>query len=136
VQWGANIIQGLIDGIRNMAGNLGGALRNVVNNAVDGVKSFLGLSSPSKLFEGFGVNVGEGFERGIDSMGRGVSASMAGMVTPPVSVAGAGVGPLDSGSQTINIDATYNVTDQATAEYANNDLVRKLKRVGLGGANR
>lgn len=35
-----------------------------------------------------------------------------------------------------NIDATYNVTDQATAEYANNDLVRKLKRVGLGGANR
>jgi len=114
VEYGKNIIQGLINGIRNMAGNLGGAIRSVVNNAVDGVKSFLGLSSPSKLFEGFGVNVGEGFERGVASMRRGVSASMAGMVSPPdVSMSTAG----GSGNQTIIIELDGRQIARSTGKY-------------------
>jgi len=36
----------------------------------------------------------------------------------------------------INLDIDYDVTDQETAEYANDDLIRKLKEKGFGGAFR
>ncbi|MGM0437495.1 MAG: phage tail tape measure protein [Bacillota bacterium] len=39
-------------------------------------------------------------------------------------------------SQKIEINATYNVSDQQTAEQANDDLIRKLQGRGLAGAYR
>lgn len=44
VQWGVNIMQGFINGVTSMIGNL----KNAVGNAVAGVKSFLGFHSPTK----------------------------------------------------------------------------------------
>jgi len=52
---------------------------------------------------------------------------------------GATVTPLSadkSVASDINMDIDYNVVDKATAEYANNDLLRKLKARGIGGAFR
>ncbi|UNC92408.1 phage tail protein [Candidatus Contubernalis alkaliaceticus] len=76
VQWGKDIIQGLINGIKNMAGNLGGAIKGVAENAVNAAKSFLGIRSPSKVFEGIGLNMGEGMSIGLGNAQRMIGQSI------------------------------------------------------------
>ena|GEM_PF-3396645 len=47
---GSNIIGGIKDGILNAAGSLASSVINAASNALGGVKSFLGIASPSKVF--------------------------------------------------------------------------------------
>lgn len=52
VDWlslGVNIIQGIISGITSMGGALWDAVTGIAKSAFDGVKSFFGIASPSKL---------------------------------------------------------------------------------------
>jgi hypothetical protein len=48
---GRNIIDGIADGIRNGVGRIIDAARDAARAALDAAKGFLGISSPSKLFE-------------------------------------------------------------------------------------
>ncbi|MED4172558.1 phage tail tape measure protein [Halalkalibacterium halodurans] len=64
---GRNIIQGLINGIIAMGENLFKAVTGVVSNAVDGVLSFLGIKSPSRLMMDVGEDTMAGFEIGVDN---------------------------------------------------------------------
>lgn len=53
IDWGSvgsNIISGIGNGIKNAAGNLAQSAINAASNALNGVKNFLGISSPSKVF--------------------------------------------------------------------------------------
>ena len=102
LQWGRDIIQGLINGIKNMAGNLKGAIRGVVDGAVNSVKSFLGISSPSKLFEGFGKNMGQGMEKGISATQGLVNRAVVEMSMPSPTMSMAA--PSGGGSQTIVVE--------------------------------
>ena len=70
---GKNIIQGLINGVKNMAGAVGNAVKNVASGAVSSVKNFLGIRSPSKVFEQLGEFTGEGFAKGIEATKRSIS---------------------------------------------------------------
>jgi len=81
VQIGRNIIQGLANGIKNAAGAVTSAVTGAVQGAVNSAKSWLGISSESKLFKGFGVNVGEGFIGGISSKAGDVAQAMEAMVS-------------------------------------------------------
>ncbi|WP_077621569.1 phage tail protein [Sediminibacillus massiliensis] len=65
---GQDIIQGLINGIKNMAGAVVDAATGVVGNAIEGAKNLLGINSPSRVFRGFGVNTLEGFIIGVKRM--------------------------------------------------------------------
>lgn len=65
---GKNIVEGLWNGIKNAGSWLVDKITGWFNGVVDGVKRFLGIASPSKLFEDeIGVNmalgVGEGWEK-------------------------------------------------------------------------
>lgn len=60
---GRNIWEGLKSGIGNIANNM----RNMFSGAVEGVKKFLGIHSPSRLFKSYGGFVSEGFALGIQS---------------------------------------------------------------------
>lgn len=48
---GTNIIQGIINGIGSMAGALWEAATNVAKSALNAIKSFFGIASPSKLMQ-------------------------------------------------------------------------------------
>ena len=65
---GRNIWNGLKNGIGNIANNM----KNMFSGAVDSVKKFLGIHSPSKLFMTIGDYMGQGlnigFEDNFDSM--------------------------------------------------------------------
>lgn len=58
--------------------------KNTVSNAVDGVKNFLGIHSPSKLFEKFGEYTDEGFIKGIKSGAKKVANATVGMAKDAV----------------------------------------------------
>lgn len=47
---GSNIINGIIQGVTNAAGNLVNSVIGAAQNALNGVMSFLGIASPSKVF--------------------------------------------------------------------------------------
>lgn len=66
VSIGSNIVEGIASGIRNAGGAILDALMGGVNSAIDAVKSFLGIHSPSTLMRDLiGVNMGRGAAIGV-----------------------------------------------------------------------
>lgn len=63
LQLGKDIINGLINGIGSMAGALWNAATSIARSALDAIKSFFGIASPSKLMR--------------DEVGRWIPAGMA-----------------------------------------------------------
>lgn len=73
----ANIINGLIDGIGAAEDNLIATVTGAVGKAVDGVKKFLGIASPSKLMrDEIGKYIPEGLALGIEDEQGSVSRAM------------------------------------------------------------
>ena len=69
MQLGKDIIQGMIDGIGAMAGALWEAATNIARSAMDAIKSFFGIASPSKLMRDevgrwIPAGIAEGLEKG------------------------------------------------------------------------
>lgn len=68
VDTGKNIIRGLIDGAGSLLRNMGQFFLDLVPDWIEGpFKAALGISSPSKVFFGFGKNVIQGFVNGVSS---------------------------------------------------------------------
>lgn len=72
---GRNIIQGMVNGVKAMAGSLVSAAKGVVSGAVEGAKSLLGISSPSKVFAQIGRDTGAGFVKGLTGTGAQIKAA-------------------------------------------------------------
>lgn len=65
---GRNIIQGIGNGLRNAASAIVEAAKDAARKALDAAKSFLGINSPSKVFEmevgrNMALGMGEGFAK-------------------------------------------------------------------------
>lgn len=65
-QLGADIWQGLIDGLTNAWESLKKAVKDFVDGFVQGFKDALGIHSPSTVFESIGGYVIAGFKKGIE----------------------------------------------------------------------
>lgn len=78
---GADIVNGLIGGIKNAWSGLTSMIGNLVGGFVKGVKNMLGIHSPSRVFKYIGEMCVAGFEEGtedlmnLDDIGANVSAS-------------------------------------------------------------
>jgi TP901 family phage tail tape measure protein len=68
VNAGADLVSGFITGIAGMVPNLVSEAETMATGAVQSVKDALGIHSPSVVFHDIGINVGQGFINGIDSM--------------------------------------------------------------------
>lgn len=68
VSAGADLIRGLVNGIKNMAGAAVDAAKSVVGDAIAGAKNLLGINSPSRVFRSFGEYTMQGLEIGINRM--------------------------------------------------------------------
>ncbi|MFE8884934.1 tape measure protein [Pseudarthrobacter enclensis] len=114
VDVGRNIVQGLIDGVSGMINNAVRAVTDVGGAMLDGVKGFLGIHSPSRVFrDEVGLMIGAGVVQGVNASRGGVTSAVeslvavphaptfsAGSYTPVGSVAGAGAG----------VSASFNIT--------------------------
>lgn len=79
-EFGANIIQGLVNGITSKMAMVRDAVGGAADSAIGWFKEKLGIHSPSRVFLAAGVNVGEGAAIGIDrtlGMVRKSAAAMA-----------------------------------------------------------
>lgn len=81
---GAAIIQGLIDGVKSMAGALISAAQGVVQSAIDAAKALLKIKSPSRVFREIGQNTIEGFILGVLDMTTEISEAINNAFTGPV----------------------------------------------------
>ncbi len=73
---GKNIITGLINGITSNISKIGDTLLSGIKSAVNSVKSFLGIASPSKLFAEIGGFTMQGMANGIESEASTVRKTM------------------------------------------------------------
>lgn len=89
---GRNILIGLWNGLVSMAGKIARWIGDLVRNIIPGpVRKVLGINSPSKVFMGFGVNLGQGLVIGMNSTHRaiaGAAAAMAGAAVPSLAAPG------------------------------------------------
>lgn len=97
---GRDLIRGLINGIREMAGNVVQAARDVVGNAVDAAKNLLGISSPSKVFRQFGIWTGEGYVDGLNAMQGAVGKAAGNLASAATDPFADGFGDVTTGSVT------------------------------------
>lgn len=116
---GTNIIQGLINGVKNMASSLVNSVKGVVDGAIEGAKNLLGIHSPSRVFMEFGEYSGEGFINGIVSMKNAVAKAgqdMANSSLPEINVPDVNLSRENKGiSQTINIYSPKALSPSETA---------------------
>lgn len=76
VEAGIAILTGLAKGIIDNAPRIiGAAIKGVADLVTTTFKNLLGIKSPSKVFMGYGENIGEGLVDGIDSMKSAVEKS-------------------------------------------------------------
>ena len=73
---GTQMIEGLISGIKNMAGGALRAAKGVVDGAISGAKALLGINSPSRVFMKIGSQTGEGFAIGLTSEEKRTKTAM------------------------------------------------------------
>lgn len=66
---GRNLIQGLINGIGSMAQAALDKVKSIGNTIVGGIKSFLGIGSPSRVFMQIGEWLMQGLQIGVDRSG-------------------------------------------------------------------
>ena len=105
---GKNMIQGLINGIKNMAGNVVGAIGSVVNGAISKAKKTLGINSPSKLFMQFGKWTGEGLAIGIDDENNRVTKASKGLASSVIGGYNANLRGIKTNSNNNDRQATSN----------------------------
>ena len=76
LQVGKNIVDGLWDGLKRSWGSLQEWFNNAVNGLVDGIKGWLGIHSPSKVFAHIGdfmaLGLGEGFTKSMLAVNKDI----------------------------------------------------------------
>ena len=73
---GKNIVQGVWEGIKSAAAWIRDKVTNFFGGIVDGVKDFLGIHSPSKVFAGIGGFMAEGLGVGFDDEFSGIKKNI------------------------------------------------------------
>ena len=76
IQAGVDVVTGIVQGILSAADQVWQALKGIVEGAIGKVKDFLGISSPSKVFAGFGKMIDLGLAQGIEKNAGTVGTAM------------------------------------------------------------
>ena len=138
---GRDLIQGFINGITNMAGRVWDSVTNIASNAVNKVKSFLGIASPSRVFTEIGRYTGLGLVKGLDSTRAAVNRSAERLLEIPAAPnwqTNTNSGSTSTPSQpVINITVNGALDPIAVANQIRDVLTAQSRRIGginLGAA--
>lgn len=117
---GKNVIDGLLNGLKDAWNNLTSWWNDSINSIVDGAKNLLGIHSPSRVFAGIGKNValgfGEGWKDEIGDIKDDMESDLdfnSNITTLPSSVGAQSQGGRNGGwTIMLNIDQFINNTDK------------------------
>ena len=110
IEIGVNIVKGLWEGIKSMGQWIMDQVSGFFGGIVEGVKDFLGIKSPSKVFAELGRYTAEGFGEGFDDKFSDIKKSMEDQMN------------FNSG----NIDLAYSTTPSVVPATSNNDMINAL----------
>jgi phage-related protein len=120
---GKNIVDGIKNGFVNMWNSFKQTVENVFTGLVDGVKSFLGIASPSKVFAGIGgymaEGLGQGFDKEFSNVKRGIQSKLD-FGTMTFGMSSFGHLPALAGAGTTN--NYYNINADRVKQF--NDIIR------------
>jgi len=149
LQFGTDLIMGLVNGIKGSAGAVIGAITGAVGGAISSAKRLLGIASPSKVFAEIGGFTAEGFAGGVDDGASAAQDAMAAMVEPPAAggfsafdaAAGkaggaeAAPGKADKAGPTVQINSlVIHASDAAGGKAAADAFEAQLTRILEGDA--
>lgn len=127
VRAGYEVVAGFARGIINNAPRiLGDAIRSMGDTLVNGVKSFLGIASPSKVFAGIGGDVVAGLEKGLDDGSR-VIAGAAVDLSHNLTVSGA-----DAFSNVVPSASQGPMAASAMASVPTSNVINLTVNAGMG----
>jgi len=86
-----NMMMGMINGISGAAGAVWDTITNVCWGALDAVKSFFGIASPSKVMRKMGIYIDKGLGGGIEEDESDVVRAMRGVMDSTLDVANMGI---------------------------------------------
>ncbi|MGN6589507.1 MAG: tape measure protein [Sphingomicrobium sp.] len=145
---GKNMIQGLMDGAGSLLSTIGNFFLSMIPGwIVEPFKAALGIHSPSRVFRGFGQNIGQGLVLGLGDQQADVEANIRNLVTVP-STASAQIGvaaargsapavSAASGGVTINGNVYGNPEDIVTeldARARQSAAVNGIRAIAMGAA--
>ncbi|EES48544.1 phage tail tape measure protein [Clostridium botulinum] len=73
------IVDGLLGGLKRGMGKIKEGASNMANGVKNTFKKLLGINSPSRVFKGYGVNIGEGLIEGMDSHESAINGKFEGV---------------------------------------------------------
>ena len=129
------MMQGLTNGIRAAAGAVWEAITGVVSGAIDKVKNFLGIHSPSRVFAEIGQQTGAGLVQGILST-RSIVAkaglALAAASVPPPGKFPSPTAPTPSPTPApITVNINGGLIDRSTIDRLVDELNSYARRIGL-----
>lgn len=111
---GKNMVRGVWEGIKGMGDWLWSCVKGFFGGIVDGVKNFLGIASPSKVFAGIGgfmaEGLGDGFGEKFASVKKDIEGSMTFDVAEIGFSASAPIGELPRTSSAWESDRSIHLT--------------------------
>lgn len=138
-QKGKDVVNGLLDGAGSILPSIGRFFLDKLPGWMQGpFKKALGINSPSKVFAGYGKNVGQGFVKGLESQGSSIRSAVQGMgadasIAPTLAVAPLGVpnvGGAGSGGAGRGFAPTI-VNNYPAPEKASESLTVSLRRAAF-----
>jgi len=115
------MVDGLVEGIKSGASEFVDAVTAMATEAINAVKSVLGISSPSTVFASIGMDTAKGAEEGIEEGSTGVQSSLESMLSPEDLDGPAG------GSQTTTTNAGVTFTIENLTIHAASDKAEDIK---------
>lgn len=133
---GKNVMSGLIDGIKSKITDVKNAAVNGVKTAVNKVKDFLGINSPSKVFAEFGMGMDEGLIVGLNSYSNEVADSAIGVGKKSIKAMAKTISGI---SDMVNSDLDNQPTIRPVLDLSNiksgagtiNDLLNNQSSIGV-----
>ena len=113
---GKAIIDGLVNGIVGAKDAVINKIKEICSGALDAVKSFFGIKSPSRVMMKMGAYIGQG-------LANGISGSQAGIMNAVGNITGAvadgfGISPtIDAGVNGTAVAGTYGAGTQTTNQF-------------------
>jgi TP901 family phage tail tape measure protein len=136
-QIGVDIIKGLIRGMSGMISTVKSKVAEIANLIPSGVKSFLGIKSPSRVMMDLGNDTGLGFIKGIDQMVGGVAKVGERMAAQPVQRASqAQQSPTITNNTPINVTLNYSGGGREEDVYAMIDIIERELGARINFKNR
>lgn len=137
---GKSIVEGLVKGIQDAATWAGQKIQEFCSGALEGIKNFFGIHSPSKVMAQIGKYIDEGLVNGIDDNADKVSGAMRSMGEGALAEMSALDSKLSAGLRTsVAVDGTASPEAQARVVQHNNITINdgfdlKLASAQLGYA--